>query len=92
MATSAFIDLYPTLTANNLLLEEVEESEGGRFRIITSGYDDKRTLSPHDKMFKPEFFRAYKMFKIDAISGRVIPTKIRSVDSSDARSALAFRL
>jgi hypothetical protein len=80
IAVDAFVAFFPSFASNNLLLEEVEESEDGRFWTITLGYDDKRTLSVHDKMFKPESYRAYKTFKIDTSTGKVMSMKIRTLD------------
>ena len=80
IAAEIFNSIYPDLAENDLSLEEVELSEDDKFWLITLGYDAKRVLSPHDKMFKSEKYRAYKTFKIDSSTGKLISMKIRTVD------------
>lgn len=78
-AMNAFREFYPELIHSNLALEEVDEEEG-KYWLITLGYDTKRKLSAHQKVFQSEDYRAYKVFRIDNILGRVVSMKMRTVE------------
>jgi len=80
IALGTFSEFYPQFTGANVMLEEIEESEDGKWWLITLGYDAKRALSPHHRMFQSETYRAYKTFKIDKASGKVAAMKIKSVE------------
>ena len=79
-----FSKLYPKLvTGANLMLEEVEESEDGSYWLVTLGYDMQRHVSPLPgnlkDVFGPQVDRHYKVFKVDAKTGRIVSMKIRSL-------------
>jgi hypothetical protein len=79
-----FSKLYPKLVAGaNLMLEEVEESEDGSYWLVTLGYDMHRQASSLPgalrAMYGPEVERNYKVFKVDAKTGRIVSMKIRSL-------------
>jgi len=85
-AVSYFHKLLPQLGRNaNVMLEEVEESEDGSHWLITIGYDVERALSPAQRNLQsvlspmPPVVRKYKIFKVDAKTGRILSMKIRSV-------------
>ena len=58
----------------NVLLEEVEQT--GHYWLITLGYDRPPTL--------PQFMRkgprAFKVFKVDGKTGKIVSMKIREVE------------
>jgi hypothetical protein len=80
-----FYKLFPNLgTDARLMLEEVEESEDGSYWLVTLGYDIPRRLSPlagnlRDIFAHPQFDRHYKVFNVDAKTGRIVSMKIRSL-------------
>ena len=79
-----FSKLYPKLvTGANLMLEEVEESEDGSYWLVTLGYDIQRHAYPLSgnlkDVFGPQVVRHYKVFKVDANTGRIVSMKIRSI-------------
>jgi hypothetical protein len=79
-----FSKLYPKLvTGANLMLEEVEESEDGSYWLVTLGYDMQRHAASFPGglkgVFGPEVDRNYKVFKVDAKTGRIVSMKIRSI-------------
>ena len=82
-----FLKLYPKLgIGTNLMLEEVEESEDGAYWLITLGYDiqHERLVSPlagnlRHILAHPQVDRHYKVFKVDAKTGRIVWMKIRSL-------------
>ena len=80
IATKAFQEFFPKLAHSDVMLEEIEEGNDGKCWLITLGYDAKRPLSAHQKMFQPEAYRAYKTFKIDNTSGKVASVKIKSIE------------
>jgi hypothetical protein len=80
IAMEYFHEFFPDLSNANVMLEEIEETDDGKCWLITLGYDVKRPLSAHQKMFQPEIHRAYKTFKIDSASRKVASMKIRSVN------------
>jgi len=66
------------------MLEEVEETADGKFWLITLGFDVQRKthtswMETITRGQKSEFYRAYKSFKIDKATGKVLSMKIRSV-------------
>lgn len=60
----------------NIKLEEIDQSEDGKYWLITLSYDDI-TL---DTLFEGDT-RAYKVFKVDKKSNQVVSMKIRDYDS-----------
>jgi hypothetical protein len=84
-AVAYFSKLYPQAgTGANLMLEEVEESEDGSYWLVTLGYDIPRRVSPlagnlQDIFRQPQVDRHYKVFKIDANTGRIVSMRIRSI-------------
>jgi hypothetical protein len=80
IAFQTFCEFYPDLAGANLMLEEIEESDNGKYWYITLGYDSKRTLSPHQKVFQSEMYRTYKVFTIDSSSGKVGAMKMKALE------------
>jgi hypothetical protein len=91
LATRYFIDLYSETRYADLSLEEVELSEDGGFWSITLGYNEPENLMEKARARQvsgplagllsvngPK--RRYKLFKVDARSGRVISMRIRRVE------------
>ena len=79
-----FHRLYPNFgTDANVMIEEVEESEDGAYWLVTLGYDVQRRLSRTagnlQDVFGPQVARHYKVFKVDAKTGRIVSMKIRSI-------------
>jgi len=83
--TAYFLKLYPKLgTGANVMLEEVEESEDGSYWLVTMGYDvEQRVSGPAglQHMFGSGSLvhRRYKIFKVDAKTGRIVSMRIRSL-------------
>ena len=72
-AMKYFRELFPNVS--NLMLEEIEQSEDGKYWFVTLGYDSNRRKGPLD--FGQA--RTYKTFSIDSASGKLKSVKIRSV-------------
>ena len=79
IATRYFGEFFPHFANANVMLEEIEEGDDGKCWLITLGYDVKRPLSGHQKIFQPEISREYKTFKINNTNGEVASMKIRKV-------------
>jgi hypothetical protein len=84
-AMSAVKELYVGVNTVDLALEEVEMSEDGHYWLITLGFflPSKRPVSPFESVLRKAheqgFERRYKLFKVDAATGKVEAMKIRSV-------------
>ena len=81
-ARDSFNELLSQHAAGNVGLEEIEQSEDGKWWLITLGYDQQRKLSGiqaalADAATRTE--RHYKTFKVEASTGRVVAMKIREV-------------
>ena len=80
-----FHEVYPDLAHARVMLEEVEETEDGRFFLITIGYDlENRNLPAPGKfpgLLGPPWAveRKYKRLSIEADTGKVVSMKIRTV-------------
>ena len=74
-AAEYFKELYPTVTAFSL--EEVELSEDGTHWLITLSFEIPITNSL--MAFQPPRTK-FKVFKVDAKSGRVVAMKIRKLE------------
>lgn len=73
-AAEYFKELYPTVTAFSL--EEVELSEDGTHWMITLSFE----IPPQSLMqFQPPRTK-FKVFKVDAKTGRVVAMKIRKLE------------
>ena len=69
-AAAYFDDLYANSPVDNLLLEEVEETEDGKFWLITLGYDQKLPSSRYSRLVgSSEVSRVYKIFQVEADTG-----------------------
>ncbi len=78
-ATVFFNELYRDQIATNVLLEEVELIEDGKFWLITLSFE----LPPPTFALGPLSVRGerqYKTFKVDAQSGQVLSMKIRELE------------
>jgi hypothetical protein len=79
-----FHKLYPNFgTDANVMIEEVEESDDGAYWLVTLGYDIQRRVSRVagnlQDVFGPQVARHYKVFKVNAETGRIVSMKIRSL-------------
>lgn len=81
-AIAYFNDVYKD-TFNNIRIEEIELSEDAEYWFITIGYDIPSPLLVPPIKFElgapPEFYRDYKLLKIDANKGEIISMKIRKL-------------
>jgi hypothetical protein len=84
-AADYFSNIYSDKPYSDLLLEEVELSEDGRYWLITLSYASELStirvpsaLDPFPKVINGP--RKYKLFKIDAATGNVKAMKIRSLN------------
>jgi len=76
-AAAYFKELYPDVTAFSL--EEVELSEDGTHWLITLSFEIRPTQSLGMLAFQPPRTK-FKVFKVDARTGRVIAMKIRKLE------------
>lgn len=76
-AAEYFKELYPTVTAFSL--EEVELSEDGTHWLITLSFEIPHTQSLGIMAFQPPRTK-FKVFKVDAKTGRVMAMKIRKLE------------
>jgi len=76
-AAAYFKELYPSVTAFSL--EEVELSDDGNYWSITLSFEIPATNSLMPPFFQPPRTK-FKVFKVDAKSGRVVAMKIRKLD------------
>ncbi len=85
LARDYFVKLYPNKvqTYLDVQLEEVELSKDERTWLVTIGFSrplsGEPTLKSLSKLLGPEYKREYKIFTIDAESGKVRAMKIRAV-------------
>jgi hypothetical protein len=85
-----FNELFPDATVSDVLLEEVEFLDEENCWLITLGFDmpaRQRTSSPvainnplADLFRTSSPARKFKIFKVDAKTGRVISMRIRKLD------------
>lgn len=87
LALEYFKELFPNATGSNVTLEEVELLEDENCWLITLGFDEPprtRTsaaeISPINKSFADIFGKSsptkrFKVFKVDARTGKVISMK-----------------
>jgi hypothetical protein len=81
-AAEYFVELYPDTQYSDLMLEEVELSEDEKHWLITLSYASEPPPPPPsglDKLFSKLSSRKYKLFKIDAATGKAESMKIRSL-------------
>jgi hypothetical protein len=76
-AAAYFKELYPNVTAFSL--EEVELSENGTHWLITLSFDIPPTQGLGMIGFLPPKTK-FKVFKVDAKTGRVVAMKIRKLE------------
>ena len=76
-AAAYFKRLYADHEIESLSLEEVELSEDGKYWMITLGYSFRG--SKHVSIFGTPVTK-YKVFKVNATSGRVVAMKIRKLE------------
>jgi len=77
IAASYLLELIPAVRNRNVLLEEVDQTDDGRYWLITLGYNGFATGAA---ILRPGSGREYKTFKLDARTGKVLKMKIRSID------------
>lgn len=82
-----FNELLPNATTSNVALEEVEFLEDENCWLITLGFDDPIRINPNPLFStKVNFFgpqspaRKFKVFKVNAKTGKVISMRIRKLD------------
>lgn len=86
LALKYFHDLFPNEQGANMALEEVEFSEDEKFWLITLSHHVKAERSPKagvasmQALFGPATDTKYKVFKVDAHTGKVISMKIRKFE------------
>ncbi len=86
VAAAYFADLYADQSYSSVLLEEVEYNEDDNVWLITLGYSPsltlldavEKSLTPLSALNPKE--RKYKIFRIDAKTGKVLSMKIRTVE------------
>ena len=84
-----FKELFPDARISNVALEEVELVEDENCWLITLGYDEPvgrtRSSVPLNKsltdLFGVPLARKFKVFKVDARTGKVISMRIRRIES-----------
>jgi hypothetical protein len=83
VATSYLAELYDKAQIQDVLLEEVRQSEDERYWLVTMGFS--RPVPPSQNAFEkllegyngPQMKREYKVFEIDSTSGDVLAMRIR---------------
>ncbi len=78
IAMHYLFELMPALRNQNVMLEEVEQSDDGRYWLITLGYDSVSRAAVVLGLRGQA--REYKTFKVDANTGEVLSMKIRAID------------
>jgi len=76
------------IDAHNIILEETELSDDNKFLYITLSFYRKRNSKEKnilDMDFLPEYERAYRVFKVDTETGKVISMKIHDFNLAHAR-------
>jgi len=76
-AAAYFKELYPNVTAFSL--EEVELSEDGTHWLITLSFEIRPVPQTLNALFQPPRTK-FKLFKVDAKTGRVVAMKIRKLE------------
>ena len=74
-AMGYFQNLFPRVT--NFSLEEAELSDDENCWLITLGFDALKSKNGLDNFLPPK--TKYKVFKVDAKTGKVLSMKIRSL-------------
>jgi hypothetical protein len=86
LAIEYFHELFTSSTISNIALEELEFSEGENCWLITLGFDETcRSNDPSQTRIPvvlrlQKIVRKYKIFKVNAKTGKVISMKIRSLE------------
>ncbi len=75
-AAAYFRELYPNVTAFSL--EEVELSEDNAYWLITLSFEVVENKHPLTPFHAPR--TKFKVFKVDARTGRVVAMKIRKLE------------
>ncbi len=78
-AAAYFTELYPS--AKSFSLEEVELAEDGNHWLITLSFEVPKTPRMGDVVFpfQPPITK-FKVFKVDAKTGKVVAMKIRKLE------------
>ena len=86
LALQYFADLYPNEHFADVALEEVEMSEDEKFWLITLGFTAPPPLQPSRTkpiatLFGPPGpVRKFKVFKVNARTGKVVSMRIRKLE------------
>ena len=86
LSLAYFNEMFPGTTFSNILLEEVEFLDEENCWLITLGFDEVQPPvnslnKPMQNLFGPPApLRKFKIFKVDAKTGRVISMRIRKLD------------
>ncbi len=85
LALKYFNDLFPDAQISDVALEEVEFSDDENHWLITLGYETQTAQAKQLNkqlvhLFGPSPARKYKVFKVDAQTGKVISMRIRKLD------------
>lgn len=89
-AVSAAVDKVKEVYSqepDSLLLEEIEQSEDGKFWLITLGFTAPPPMNPKNDLQKISYalrppVRIYKVFKIDSTSGNFVSMKMREAQAA----------
>ncbi len=79
VAAEYFADLYSSADPDSLRLEEVELAEDEQYWMITLSF---RESVEERQWLSNDTSRQYKVFKIDAETGKVISMKIRQLEGA----------
>jgi len=84
-AFNYFNEVYQGRTFDNVLLEEVEMTDNGKYWLITIGYSalmKTGEVGPFQKAigYSDKYVRQYKLIKIDDNTQKVISMKIRELE------------
>ncbi len=82
LALGYYNELFPNAAVSNVALEEVEFLEEENCWLITLGFDEpvRTKLAPAVNLFGPPPTRMFKIFKVNARTGKVISMKIRKLE------------
>ena len=83
LANDYFGDIYADESFSDVRLEEVEFNDEQNQWLITLGFSpDDHDRRPLENVFSKYSNRHYKVFRIDAESGRVLSMKIRVLQNA----------
>lgn len=79
-ASEELKNLYDSVSVSDILLEEVERSEDGKFWLITLGFSRPVTSTENPlAQYGRDYKREFQVFRVDASTSEVESMKIRAV-------------